>query len=114
MSRQERPVRAYIICYALWLLTAALGLLDFAAAQMWLQEGYVLLGLGPWGFAAARNFGLILFALLWVGGILYAEDHYRKGVVKRRLWARFKAITVAQLVPLVLTLCFLLYRRLMR
>ena len=114
MSHPERPLRAYAGCYALWLLTAALGLVDFAAARVWLQEGYVLLGLSPWGFAAARNFGLILFALLWIGGILYAEDYYRKGVAKRRLWARFKMVTVAQLVPLALTLCFLLYRRFVR
>ena len=77
--------------------------MDFAAARMWLQEGCVLLGLSPWGFAAARNFGLILFALLWLGGILFAEAFYHDGVVTRRPWAWFKAITAAQLVPLVLT-----------
>ncbi len=102
---------SYVACYLLWLTTAALGLLDLAAARMWLQDGYVLLRLSPWGFAAARNFGLVIFALIWLGSVLYAESYYRDGVVKGRLWRRFAAITAVQSVPLALTLALALYQR---
>ena len=111
MVRARRVIWSYVACYLLWAVTALLGLLDLAAARMWLQDGYVLLGLSPWGFAAARNFGLILFALAWLGGVLYAEAYYREGVAKRTLWRRFATITIAQIVPLVLTLALVLYRR---
>ena len=111
MERTRGAIWSYVACYLLWAVTALLGLLDFAAARMWLQEGYVLLGLSPWGFAAARNFGLILFALAWLGGVLYAEAYYRDGVAKRRLWRRFGKVTAVQVLPLVLTLALVLYRR---
>lgn len=111
MQPTRSVVWSYVACYLLWLVTAAVGLLDFAVARQWLHEGYVLLGLRPWGFAAARNFGLVLFALAWLGGVLYAEAYYRDGVAKRKLWKRFVAITTVQVIPLALTLALTLYRR---
>lgn len=111
MGQAKGAIWSYAACYLLWLVTVALGLLDLAVARTWLHEGYVLLGLSPWGFAAARNFGLVLIAMAWLVGILFAEAYYRDGVAKHKLRRRFATITVAQLVPIVLTLVLVLYRR---
>ena len=111
MQQTRGVIWSYVACYLLWLVTAVVGLLDLAAARVWLHEGYVLLGLSPWGFAAARNFGLLLLALAWLGGVLYVEAYYRDGVAKRRLWQRFAVITAVQAAPLLLTLALALYRR---
>ena len=113
MERTRRATWSYVACYLLWLVTAALGLLDLAAAREWLHRGYVLLGLNPWGFAAVRNYGLVLLALVWLGGVLYAEAYYRDGVATRQLRRRFAVITAVQIAPLVLTLALVLYRRAM-
>lgn len=113
MHQTRNVIWSYVACYLLWLITAAVGLLDLFAARTWLHQGYVLLGLNPWGFAAARNFGLILFAMAWIGGVLYAEAYYRDGVVKQKLWQRFAVITAVQIVPLILTAVLALYRDLM-
>ena len=111
MGRAKGAIRSYAACYLLWLVTIVLGLLDLAVARTWLHEGYVLLGLSPWGFAAARNFGLVLFAMAWLVGILAAESYYRDGVARGELLRRFARITVAQLAPITLTLVLVLYRR---
>lgn len=113
MHQTKNTAWLYVACYLLWVVTAVLGFLDLLAARVWLHQGYVLLGLSPWGFAAARNFGLIIIAMAWIGGVLYAESYYRDSVAKQRLWKRFAVITTVQAVPLMLTSILALYQHLL-
>ncbi|HEX2515845.1 MAG TPA: hypothetical protein VH257_14150 [Chloroflexota bacterium] len=95
---------SYVLCYALWLVTVALGLLDLFALRQLVEWAYVALGLDKWGLVATSHIATILFALVWLGLIVYAEQDYRVGVARRDLFRRFAKLTVIQAVPLAVAL----------
>ena len=86
---------AYLLCYALWAVTIAQGLLNGIILRQWVREGYVRAQLDRWGFTAADQAAMILIALALLGGLIALEYFYRDGLVKGRLWTRFRNCTLA-------------------
>lgn len=103
---QRRPVvyLSYIACYPLWLVTAALGLVDVAALRAGVERAYVAFGLDKWGMAAASHSATMVLGLAWLIGIMWAEHAYRTGARNGRLWKRFAVATMFQALPLALLL----------
>ena len=111
MLAHARLAGSFVACYALWLVTAAVGVLDLIALRHLVEWTYVALRLDKWGLAAASHLATILFAVAWLGAIMYAEHYYRRGVARRALWRRFARVTLAQAAPLVVTLVVVLLGR---
>ena len=105
---QRRPVvyLSYLACYPLWLVSAALGLIDVVALRAGVERAYVASGLDKWGMAAASHTATIVLGLVWLVGVFWAENAYRTGARKGRLWKRFAVVTMVQALPL----CLLLWR----
>jgi hypothetical protein len=112
MIGKVRLATSYLLCYVLWLATAALGLLDFVALRQLVEWSYVALGLHRWGLAAVSHTATILLALAWLGLTIYTEQAYRQGVIRRDLFPRFVRLTLVQLVPLAVALGVVALRRL--
>jgi hypothetical protein len=89
---------SYLLCYALWAITLALGLVNAAILRIWVREGYVRAGFDRWGFAAADQAAMIVIVLALLGGTLALEYYYRRGVAKGKLWARFRVFAGVLLV----------------
>jgi hypothetical protein len=111
MIAKVRLAGSYVLCYALWLVTAALGLLDLLALRQLVEWTYVALALDKWGLAAASHIATIVFATVWLGVTIYAEQAYREGVAQHALWRRFARLTLVQAVPLAVALLVTLLRR---
>ena len=94
----------YALCYALWLITGAGGLFDAYIIWQWVREGYILLQLHRWGFAAAYEFGIVILGLIWLVAIIAFEYYYRRWLVKGTLWKRFRVIAVITAIPILLRL----------
>ena len=101
---------SYIACYPLWLVSAALGLLDVFILRRAVEQAYLALGLDKWGFVATSHSATIALGLAWLALVAWAEPAYREGAKDGRLWRRFRKVTLFELVPLVLPLGELLVR----
>jgi ABC-type multidrug transport system permease subunit len=103
MSARPHPSAwSYLLCYAFWLVTLALGLVNAAIIREWAQDAYVRSGLDHWGFVAADQFVLVLAALVLLGATVWLEYFYRVGVARGLLWRRFKwSAGVLLVVPAV-------------
>jgi hypothetical protein len=104
---RARLAGAYVACYVLWLVTAAVGLLDVVAIRQLVEWTYAALHLDKWGLAAASHGATIVLGVAWLGVTMYAEHAYREGVARRALWGRFARLTLAEAVPLVLAVAVL-------
>ena len=92
----------YVLCYALWGVTVALGLLNAAVIRMWVREGYVRAGLDPWGLAAVDQTAMIVLVLTLLGATITLEYYFRGGLANGTLWARFRRSAIAlAIVPLL-------------
>ncbi len=87
-----------VLCYVLWFITGALGLLDLLVARRVLVEVHFALRMNPWTLAAVDKFGLLILAIIWLVLVLLCEDWYR-GVAAlslNRLLKRFAVVMGAQ------------------
>jgi hypothetical protein len=107
--RSEPSAWRYVLCYALWAATLALGLVDAAILRTWTRELYVRSGLNRWGFAAADDLAVIAIATGALAVAIGLEYYYRGGVARGTLWRRFgvtsgvlAVVLVARFVELVL------------
>ena len=107
-----RPVvyLSYVICYPLWLVSAALGLVDVFVLRRAVEQAYVAAGLDKWGMAAASHSATIVLGVAWLALVAWAEPAYREGAKDGRLWRRFRTVTLYELVPLAIPLWELVLR----
>jgi hypothetical protein len=108
---RARRAGAYVACYVLWLVTAALGLLVVVALRQLVEWAYVALHFDKWGLGATSDVATVVFGIVWLGVTTYTESAYREGVAQGTLWRRFVKVTLIQAVPLVLALIVWLLRR---
>src|SRR5262245_12918672 len=96
--RQLLPL--YLACYALWLgLSALCAWLIFAAPPVVFGLA-VRLHFNPWQVRAVDQFGIVIFGLLWLVGILLLEYYLRQGVEKHRLRGRAARVFLFEVVAL--------------
>jgi hypothetical protein len=87
-----------VAVYLLWLVTAALGILDILLARTLVLEIAHASGLNPWAFGAVDKFGLIILGVGWIILVYLWEARYRKAAAKgsRRLLRSFALATGTQ------------------
>src|SRR5512138_3581568 len=98
MLRAKPSVWGYLLCYAFWAITAALGLFNGMIVRQWIRENYVRLKLDQWGFNAVDQAGMIVIALVLVSALIALDYYYRGGLQKGRLLQRFRNCTAALLI----------------
>lgn len=98
-SQTARAASAVAV-YLLWLVTAALGILDVLVARTLILEIAHSSGLNPWAFAAVDKFGLILLGVGWIILVYLWEARYRKAARQssRQLLQSFAVATAIQAV----------------
>jgi hypothetical protein len=96
-----RQAGSYVLCYALWLVSSAIGVADVLSGRTFVEWAYVALRLDKWGMAAAVQSGLVIFGLLWLVFVIWAEQRYRDAVPKGGLWWLFLRITWIQVLLMV-------------
>ena len=83
-------VLGYVIAYALWLVTAALGFLALLQTRSMINIVWPILGGSRWVLRAVDRFALLALGIIWVLYAILAEDRFRSSVTLSRQ-RRFKA-----------------------
>ena len=92
----------YVLCYLLWIVSTALGVLDMILIRELLGRLSVLLTADIWLSVVVDKFALLTLGLVWIAFAIAGESYYRKGVGKGDLVRRFGRVTVAELsVPVL-------------
>ena len=102
-SNSDRTLFLQIIfgaaCYILWIVTAALGIMDILLARRLLLEIAIALHVNPWAHSAIDKFGLVILGIGWLILTWVVEAYYRKATAEnvRKLLRYFAVVTVSQI-----------------
>lgn len=88
-----RTIWKYLLIYSAWIVSSALGLLDFVLARQAIMNVAVKY-VGKWGRSAVVNFSMVIFGLVWLVGIIFLEAYYREGAKAGLLPRRFGKVTL--------------------
>jgi len=88
-----KRILSYLLCYLLWVINGALGLLGILIARSVLAKAYIRLRLNPWALGAVDKWGFLLLGLVWLIFVVACEGYYREGVPRGKLWPRFARVT---------------------
>lgn len=97
------PMFQHALAYIFWAVSCALSVFLFLQIYHALS---ILLGITEWSVFATRaiiQFSAFLMGLGCLIFIIFSEHHYRTGIKKQRLFARFCRVTFIQMVMLLLT-----------
>ena len=95
-------VLLYGLCYLLWIVSVALGVLDMILIRELLGRLSVLLMADIWVSAVVDKFALLILGLAWLVFAIASENYYRKGVGEGNLAKRFGLVVAAELsVPVL-------------
>jgi hypothetical protein len=86
-SRVPLPL-LYLACYTIWIALSALGLLIVFELRAALVDVTMVLRFNPWLIRGIDRWGIFIFGLVWLLGIIVAEHHLRRGVEKNQLSRR--------------------------
>ena len=98
-----RQILPYLLCYLLWVITAALGFLNLIAARRLLLLILAATLVNPWAIRAVEKFSFVILGIIWLVLVIFSEYYYRDSVPKGRLWKSFSLIAGIQLLFLFLT-----------
>lgn len=93
---------SYVLCYVLWIVSAALGVLDMFVSRGLVMRIFALTRTNRWVLGAIDRFGFLFLGLIGLAFVIFCEHYYREGVERNVLWRRFGLITAAELFLLVL------------
>jgi len=90
--------------YILWLITAALGLLDILAARVVVRAVAFQLGADRWSLPAIEKFAFLALGIVWLVLVYLCEHLYQQDVAisMSRLMRRFARVTGIEVGILVL------------
>jgi len=91
-----RRVLGYVLCYLLWVVSAALGFLGLLVGRGLLIGLFSLTRANRWVLSAIDKFGLLILGLICLGFVIFCESYYREGVEESKLWKRFGLVTAAE------------------
>jgi hypothetical protein len=92
-----RQALAYALCYLMWAVSAALGVLAMIFSRGLLVSVFALTPANRWILSAVDKFGLILLGLAWLVFVIAVESYYRNGVDGGDLARRFGLVTAVEL-----------------
>ena len=87
-----KQILSYLLCYVLWAITSALGLLGIVIAKAVINRASIF-RLNPWVFRAVDKWSFFLLGLVWLMFVVACEGYYREGVSRGKLWPRFARVT---------------------
>ena len=93
---------SYVLGYVLWIVSAALGVLDMFVCWGLFMRVFTLTSANRRVLAAADRFAILFLGLIGLAFVIFCEHYYREGVEKNVLWRRFGLVTAAELFLLVL------------
>ena len=104
MNSEPRRARAvqvtgFVAATTLWLVSAAVGVLDLLVARELVMELVYGLNVNPWAHGAIDKFAFFIFGIVWLILVYVVEHFYRKAadVSLRKLLRTFARVTVSQL-----------------
>lgn len=98
-----------LLCYALWLLSSALALVDLLLARRVLMQAAIAFRWGPWWQGAIDKAGLIVLGLAWLAFTIALEGYFRTGLARQTLSQRaVRGLGAPAALALVLLLLLLL------
>lgn len=95
-----KDILAYLVAYGLWMICAILGLIAVFQLHNTLNFIWPLINTGNqwrWTLRPVNNFGLVFFGLLWLGYVIFIEQHFRNGVTVLR--AKRAGLNVVTPIP---------------
>jgi len=98
-----RQILSYLLCYLLWVITAALGFLNLIAARGLCLVILAAISFNLWAARAVDKFIFIFLGIIWLVLVIFSEYYYRDSVPKKKLWKSFSLITGIQFLFLFLT-----------
>ncbi|MBV7333412.1 hypothetical protein KFU94_35290 [Chloroflexi bacterium TSY] len=109
VSRWE-IARQLAISYTFWLITCAIGVLNFITLRPAIRSFAVVLGADRWTLPAIERFSIIFMGIGVLVFILWYENRYRTEMRRgfRHLLRLFGRVTGWQLVLLIVSAAFVL------
>jgi len=96
-----KTVPSYVICYPLWVMSAALAFFELLMVTRGLILRISTVTIErPYARGVYDKFGVLVLGLMGLGFAIFSEQHYREGVQERRLYGRFARVAVVQLTLL--------------
>ena len=105
-DKGKRKMLPYLLCYTLWVITAALGFLDLIAARSLCLTLMGVASLSRWVAPAVDKFIFLVFGIVWLILVIFSEYYYRNSIPKKRLWQSFSLIAGIELSFLSLSHLF--------
>ncbi len=95
MSQIVRKLWRLAAPYLLWLISAALGVVDLLVARTLLRAVAFALGADQWLLPAIEKFGFLALGLIWLALVYVCEALYQKdaGMGMSQLLRRFAWVT---------------------
>jgi len=91
-----KQILSYLLCYSLWVINGALGLLGILIARSVLVKASFTFRVNPWALGAVDKWGFFVLGLVWLMFVIACEDYYREGVPQDKLWPRFARVTAVE------------------
>jgi hypothetical protein len=93
---------SYVLGYVLWVVSAALVVLDMLVSRGLFMRILTLTNANRWVLGAIDRFGFLFLGLIGLAFVIFFEHYYREGIERNVLWRRFGLITAAELSLLFL------------
>jgi hypothetical protein len=92
-------IAGFVAVITLWLVSAAVGVLDLLVARALVMEMAYALNITPWAHGAIDKFAFFIFGIVWLILVYVIEHVYRKAAdaSPRKLIRTFARVTVVQL-----------------
>jgi hypothetical protein len=94
-SRKKEVLNVFV-SYLLSACTGALGLLNWMMLRETVLTVITHSSIDKWSWRAIDNFSFVIFGMLWLSLVLYAQHYYLKGANQGRLWRNFLLVTGIQ------------------
>ena len=86
----------YVLAYLAWLANCAVGAYAIVVGRSAVDSVYVALGLSHWGYQLTDQVGIVVFALIWLGSIVFMESYYSRSGSLGRLGRRVLRVTLIE------------------
>ena len=93
-----KQIIPYLLCYLLWVITAALAFLNLLVARRLFLVLLSVFSVSSWSATAIDKVSFIFLGVVWLGLVVFSEYYYLHSISKNRLWKSFSLVTGIQLL----------------